>query len=327
MASCTLTWNPSETGITEIKSYTIFRNVDGGLYAQLAVCPVLRDFLGGIIGVQGCTLATPPEHPKDPWTNVIEDSPVTYVDATVIAGHTYCYYVTAQPLGNNQSTAQGSDSTPSNIQCILAANPVGVPVQLYSAWSPFALIVGDFLAFYTPGTAAVQAGLPKPFLVVIGQLVSGDDPVFTYGSTPPVASLGQANGAGWMYIFDLTLHAPVSPFLQVIGPTDFSAAVFYGVNSFQTHASGYFPARPYLDAWPVVPAGSCLVGMTKCVHSATPTLVSDDAAALTSVLEGDPYNNGTIVGKFQFPANAAVTLTSNSAPGPLDNAVSCLLSP
>src|SRR5206468_9646025 len=122
---------------------------------------------------------------------------------------------------------------------------------------------------------------------------------------------------------------PASNLLSVVGnaQTDYSAAVFYGVNSFLTHASGYFPGSPFADAWGTVATGSCLVAMAKGVNGATPSIVSNDGAALTSILSGNPFNNGRVDGTFQFPTNAAVTLTSTSAGGPLVNAVSCKLSP
>jgi hypothetical protein len=121
----TLTWTPSETDITEIASYVINRSVDNGPFMPLIVCAVLRDFLGGIIGVQHCT--TIPSVPQnddsgsvyDKTTN--EDAPITYVDTTVAGGHTYCYNVVAAPMGNNQSVAQGPPSAPSNVACVSVA--------------------------------------------------------------------------------------------------------------------------------------------------------------------------------------------------------------
>jgi hypothetical protein len=117
----TLTWSPAESDITEIRSYTIFRGVDGATPMQLIVCAVQRDFLGGIIGVQHCT--TTPTVPNDNTGPVVdkpgpEDAPITYVDTGLSIGHTYCYYVSAQPLGNNQSVGQGPASAPSNTVCV-----------------------------------------------------------------------------------------------------------------------------------------------------------------------------------------------------------------
>src|SRR5438105_387515 len=123
-----LTWDPSESGITEIKSYDIYRGTDGATPTLLINCPVRRDFLGGIKSIDHCTIVSPPEHPDDPWTTVIEDSPVTYLDTTVVSGHTYCYYVIANPLGNNQSTAQGPPSAPSNTACVDAPYQATPPV-------------------------------------------------------------------------------------------------------------------------------------------------------------------------------------------------------
>lgn len=58
-----LTWSPSETGITEIASYSIYKGQDGVTPVLLITCKVLRDFLGGIIGVEHCT--TVPSIPAD----------------------------------------------------------------------------------------------------------------------------------------------------------------------------------------------------------------------------------------------------------------------
>lgn len=113
--SVTLTFTPAESGVTEIKSYTIMRNQDGGAYAQLAFCPVIRDFLGGIASIQGCTTAVPPAGADKQF---FEDAPVSYVDNTVLIGHTYCYYVSADPQGNRLSNASGPPSPPSNIVCV-----------------------------------------------------------------------------------------------------------------------------------------------------------------------------------------------------------------
>lgn len=113
-----LTIGPAETGITEIDSYDIYRAVDGGVLLLLAHCQVNRDFLGGIISITNCVLTVLPEHPGDPWTNVIEDCPFTYTDTAVTGGHQYCYEVVANPMGNNQSVAQGPPSAPSPEVCV-----------------------------------------------------------------------------------------------------------------------------------------------------------------------------------------------------------------
>jgi hypothetical protein len=118
-----LTWTPAETDITEIVSYTIWRGVDGATPTSLIVCAVQRDFLGGIIGVANCT--TIPTVPNDNTGPVVdkpgpEDAPISYVDSTLTVGHVYCYAVSAQPLGNNQSVGQGPPSPQSNTVCITA---------------------------------------------------------------------------------------------------------------------------------------------------------------------------------------------------------------
>ncbi|HSV90918.1 MAG TPA: hypothetical protein VLH80_07445 [Nitrospiraceae bacterium] len=151
----TLTWTPAETGITEIDSYTIFRAVDGGAQTVLVECAVLRDFLGGIIGVENCT--TVPSIPTDDTSSgsvytvvTNEDAPITYVDETVQIGHQYCYQIMATPMGNNQSVAQGPPIS-SNIACLTESlspptlsgwyNPGGPAAN--TVWS---LPVGEFLA-------------------------------------------------------------------------------------------------------------------------------------------------------------------------------------
>lgn len=119
----TLTWTPSQTDISEIASYSIYRGTDGATPTLLVTCNVLRDFLGGIIGVQNCT--TTPSIPHDDTSSgsvydkvTVEDAPVTYVDTNLQNGSTYCYYVVGTPMGNNQSVAQGPPSAPSNTSCI-----------------------------------------------------------------------------------------------------------------------------------------------------------------------------------------------------------------
>lgn len=130
-----LTWTPAESGITEIASYSIFRGLDGALPTLLITCAVLRDFLGGIVSVQHCT--TTPSIPVDDTSDqprpgdssgsvfdklTNEDAPVTYLDAGLTSGHTYCYYIVATPMGNNQSAGQGPPSPPSNTACVTAAS-------------------------------------------------------------------------------------------------------------------------------------------------------------------------------------------------------------
>lgn len=114
-----LTWSPAESGITDIASYSIFRAVDGGASTLLINCPVLRDFLGGIIGVQNCT--TVPNIPTNDdsgsvYDKTVPDAPITYVDTAVSIGHQYCYQITAIPMGNNQAVAQGPPNN-SNVAC------------------------------------------------------------------------------------------------------------------------------------------------------------------------------------------------------------------
>lgn len=148
-----LTWSPSETDISEILSYTIVRSVDGDPFEVLIVCNVLRDFLGGIIGVENCTTVPSIPHNDsgdsgsvyDKVTN--EDAPVTYVDTTLSSGHTYCYAVFSTPMGNNQSVAQGPPSANSNIVCVTVTT---------SGWvlrtTPF---TGDITSVFWNGTIFV----------------------------------------------------------------------------------------------------------------------------------------------------------------------------
>lgn len=119
---------PSEPTITEIKSYDIYRSVDGGAFSLLISCAVQRDFLGGVTGIANCVLTILPENPGDPWTNVIEDSPFTFSDPGSPPTHTYCYYLIANPMGNNASVAQGPPSTPSNTACVTILGIATAPV-------------------------------------------------------------------------------------------------------------------------------------------------------------------------------------------------------
>jgi len=129
--TASVTWTPAETGITEIASYTIYRGVNGATPSVLVSCAVQRDFLGGITGVQHCT--TTPSVPADDTSDqpqpgdgdgsvfdkvTNEDAPITYTDGGLVQGSTYCYYIVANPMGNNQSVAQGPPSAPSNTACL-----------------------------------------------------------------------------------------------------------------------------------------------------------------------------------------------------------------
>jgi hypothetical protein len=149
-----LTWTPAETGITEIESYTIFRGLDGALPFALVTCAVLRDFLGGIIGVERCT--TTPSIPADDTSDQPQpsdasgsvfdkptnhDAPITYLDVGLTSGHTYCYYVVANPMGNNQSVAQGPPSAPSNVSCVTISSGGTI------TWTSRGNVLGDIPAY------------------------------------------------------------------------------------------------------------------------------------------------------------------------------------
>ena len=146
-----LVWTPAESGITDIASYTIYRGVDGATPTSFLVCNVLRDFLGGIVGVQNCTLAEYPEHPGDPEVNVPPDQNITYVDEDVSLGHDYCYMIVATPMGNNQSVAQGP------------------PVNSDVACSVTALLAPVLNSWYdmTDAAAGLQWGLPDGFFILL----------------------------------------------------------------------------------------------------------------------------------------------------------------
>lgn len=150
--SLKLTWTPAESNITEIRSYTIFRGVDGATPILLLLCNVQRDFLGGIIGVQHCT--TVPSVPDDDTGElvdkvIIEDSPISYVDAAVTVGHTYCYYITAVPLGNNQSVAQGPQISSATV-CAVAVVPTATTPVLTAVVLPYP----DILLNWTASTVS-----------------------------------------------------------------------------------------------------------------------------------------------------------------------------
>lgn len=160
----TLTWSPSETDISEILSYTIMRSTDGNPFTTLVVCKVLRDFLGGIIGVDNCTTASSIPHNDSGHSGSVydkvttEDAPITYVDATLAGGHTYCYLVFATPMGNNQSVGQGPPSTNSNTVCVTSGGGTGLvwqhrtnfgsPVTAVGAHAGTALAIDSNLAVH-----------------------------------------------------------------------------------------------------------------------------------------------------------------------------------
>jgi hypothetical protein len=185
-----LTWSPAVSDITEILSYTIFRGVDGVAPTQFLVCKVLRDFLGGIIGIDHCTTApvVPASEPNADKTPV-QDSPITFIDTTVVISHTYCYYVTAQPLGNNQSMGQGPASAPSNTACATAVRPVATTPVLSGSLGVYPTIVLDWTASTVSGGVITNYQLFRQIdggafssLIVLGN-------VLEYIDSPPVGHL------------------------------------------------------------------------------------------------------------------------------------------
>lgn len=186
-----LTWTPAESGITNIASYTIMRSVDAGTQVVLQQCAVLRDFLGGIIGVEHCTLAEYPEYPGDPEVDVPPDQNISYVDTTVELGHDYCYQIIAVPMGNNQSVAQGPP-VGSNVACSVTTLPApnlsagydaadvgavlqwGLPAGFFidvTGWSVFRSVNG--------GPPALLIALGANVLSYLDQTVSSGD-TYTY---------------------------------------------------------------------------------------------------------------------------------------------------
>lgn len=128
--SITLTWSPAENDITEMAAYTIMRSIDGADFEELITCAVVRDFLGSIIEIEHCTTVTVP---TDATKQTFRDAPVSYIDTGLTLGHTYCYYLFAIPLGNNQSRGQGPNSLPSNTICVTvqaSATPVVLSGQV-----------------------------------------------------------------------------------------------------------------------------------------------------------------------------------------------------
>lgn len=201
-----VTWTPAETGITEIASYSIFLGVDGVTPTLLITCNVVRDFLGGITAVQHCT--TVPSVPADdtsdqpqPGDNsgsvfdkvTNEDAPVSYLHTGLTAGHTYCHYVVANPMGNNQSVAQGPPSAPSSTQCLFlpgqATTPVLAGVLVASdvdlSWSA-ATVPGSTIANYEL-FRNIDGGAFSPLTTVAGNVLAYVDlappPGHTYGYT------------------------------------------------------------------------------------------------------------------------------------------------
>lgn len=190
-----VTWTPSETDITEIAYYQINRSVDGGRMAPLATCVLIKDFLGGIIGITNATFPVHPEHPNDPIVTVPPDEPATYADLAVSPGHTYCYQVQAWPQGNNQSVAQGPPSAFSDTRCatIAAGNTLTLLIQdHFDTVQLTDLMTGPQLAQYAAGFYATVnlAGAPAPprgYWVVTGAggqfTQAGDDGLVIDGPT------------------------------------------------------------------------------------------------------------------------------------------------
>jgi hypothetical protein len=178
VSSVQLTWTAAETDITEIASYSIFRNVDAGEYTLLINCPVLRDMFGGIIGVQGCTTtASPDDDTGQVAEKFIEDAPITYVDATVASGHAYCYYVTAYPMGNVAYGGSGPPSPPSNVQCFTIENACAQHLIQAAAGASFPGSSGvtSFIGWFGTNDGVAGPG-------VVGSTVSGQG-VFLPGGT------------------------------------------------------------------------------------------------------------------------------------------------
>lgn len=196
-----ITWTPSETDITEIASYSIFRGIDGAAPTLFLTCNVLRDFLGGITGVQHCT--TTPSIPVDDTSDqpqhgdssgsvfdkvTVEDAPVTYLDTAVIVGHTYCYYIVGNPMGNNQSVAQGPPSAPSNTACVtffgqatapvLSGNIVGAS-EVDLTWTA-STITGSTIANYAVWRN-VDAGPFSLLTTTAGNVLAFNDLTVTHG--------------------------------------------------------------------------------------------------------------------------------------------------
>lgn len=79
-----LTWTESESGVSQVDTYLLYRRVNGGPYELLATIEVERDEFGA------------------------RTSDLTYTDAGLEAGVTYEYYVVGRAY-------QGGDSEPSNV--------------------------------------------------------------------------------------------------------------------------------------------------------------------------------------------------------------------
>ncbi len=95
-----LTWTPSSSKVSNVSSYSIYRNVNGGLYSLLAIVQVTfgTDFmLDGEFWEETATYAQP------------------YIDTTVIDGNSYNYYVVG-------SAQEGGNSPNSNIVVFLGAS-------------------------------------------------------------------------------------------------------------------------------------------------------------------------------------------------------------
>lgn len=128
-----LSWIGADTEITEIASYDIFVSIDGAPQTHLVNLPVIKDQFDAVIGITGGTISPLPASPGNPYVKTTPDELITYsyADVTAVAGHTYCYNVIANPQGNNQSTAQGPPSAPSNTVCLTPTAGVGTWAEIF----------------------------------------------------------------------------------------------------------------------------------------------------------------------------------------------------
>lgn len=229
-------------------------------------------------------------------------------DTTVTSGHTYRYFVFAIPVA-------GSNSPNSNIVTLSTG------VSVFHDWGPW-VVVPTTSSPYQPGLDALAAGLSNVFLVLVGEIISGNSPDLAYGGTAPISTTPTvgANGDAWMFVFDLSNHTPANNHVTAAGGSGFNFAYNALVVSGATGGvlgpqQAQNPLTPLGDIWSPA-TGSLIVGFGRGVGPSIPSVVSDDPATMHQTTSPNSYSNGLIQAFWQLPNNATVTYTWDATVGP-----------
>lgn len=275
-----LTWTQFTSTGSQLESYNVWRSIDGGVSFQLlGSVPVTQDIELIYRRVQG-----------DWQQQFVYGQP--FVDPEGEAG--YQYYI--------QGVQIHGLSANSNIITIAAP-----AVQLYSAWTPWAASSGS--ATYAAGTAAIAAGKTGVKLVVIAEIVSGDQVTLTYGGTSPTLVLGPGDGTLGVdgpitQVFDLEANPPASDVLTSNVACYWSAFTVYNCSSFAKGPEGNVTHPSFTPA-----EGSMLMGCGRAFNPSTniPNLTSSDGATISQNPNiANPYSAGVMSGAYQQPTAATV---------------------